>query len=168
MIKRITAMLLAIAIIFICFGSTVFAASEATASVPVVLTIDNTYRVINVTVPAVLPINITNGVLVTATNARIKNNSDVCSVKVSAVTVNDGDYEVGSYNNFSNEKKTFALKINGIPTEKAGRMDITEKSFPDIEPDGTLNLKYYAKVSGDANGTNKEIGSVIFTIDVAE
>ena len=54
---------------------TAFANKEATASVPVKLTVVNDYRSISVTVPASLPVEIYNGTVVTANNARITNNA---------------------------------------------------------------------------------------------
>lgn len=70
-LKTITAILLAIATLFSVSCVTAFANKEATASVPVKLTVANDYRSISVTVPASLPVEIYNGTVVTANNARI-------------------------------------------------------------------------------------------------
>ena len=86
-LKNLTAILLAIATVLSLSCVTAFAGKEATASVPVKLTVANDYRSISVTVPASLPVEIYNGTVVTANNARITNNAKVGSVKVKAVAV---------------------------------------------------------------------------------
>lgn len=165
--KKITAILLAIAVIFSMAVSSASAADEASASVPVLLTVSNNYRSLSVTVPASFPVNITNGTVLTAENARITNNNKVGSVKVKAVTVKDGDFLIGDYDNFSGTK-TIALKLNGISTKSAGKLSITDSAFPIIQPQNSLPIKYFAKVSGDASAMqNKEVAQVIFTIALA-
>lgn len=166
--KRLTAILLAISSIFIMAFTTASAADEASASVPVLLTVSNNYRSMSVTVPASFPVNITNGTVLTADNAKITNNNKVGSIKVKAVTVKDGDFKIGDYDNFSGNK-SIALKLNGIPTKSAGKLSITDSAFPAIQPQNSLPIKYFAKVSGDASAMkNKEVAQVIFTIALAE
>ncbi len=166
--KKITAVILAIALVFSVSSVSAFAASFAKASVPVKLTVSNEYRAISVTVPAAFPIEIVNGVLVTADNTKITNNAKYGSVKVTDVTVNDGSYKVGNYDNFSG-KKTVALKINGVPTKDAGSMQINSTAFPVIAAKNSIPLKYFAKVSADASTeNNSEIARVIFTIAIAD
>lgn len=46
--KRFFALFLSLALI-LCMGTTAFAASSTTATVPVTLTVDNQYRAVNVT-----------------------------------------------------------------------------------------------------------------------
>ena len=164
--KKIAAIILALALVFSFTTVNAFAGSYAKASVPVILTVSNEYRVVSVTVPASFPIEIVNGTVVTADNAKITNNAKYGSVKVSDVSVNDGTYRIGNYENFSG-KKTVALKINGIPTKGEGSMSISSTSFPVIAPQESLNLRYFAKVSKDAS-TEKdaEIAKVVFTITV--
>ena len=165
--KKITAILLAITVIFSMAVSSASAADEVSASVPVLLTVSNNYRSLSVTVPASFPVNITNGTVLTAENAKITNNNKVGSVKVKAVTVRDGDFLIGDYDNFSGNK-TIALKLNGIPTKSAGKLSITDSAFPIIQPQNSLPIKYFAKVSGDASAMqNKEVAQVIFTIALA-
>lgn len=165
--KKITAILLAIAVIFSMAVSSASAADEASASVPVLLTVSNNYRSLSVTIPASFPVNITNGTVLTAENAKITNNNKVGSVKVKAVTVKDGDFLIGDYDNFSGTK-TIALKLNGISTKSAGKLSITDSAFPIIQPQNSLPIKYFAKVSGDASAMqNKEVAQVIFTIALA-
>ena len=166
--KKLTAILLAISALFSVFSAAASANKEATASVPVKLTVINDYRSISVTVPASLPVEIYNGTVVTANNARITNNAKTGSVKVKAVSVNDGAFKIGDYDSFAGSK-TIALKINGISTNGSGNLEISKSAFPDIAPSESLPLSYFAKVSKDA-GTmkDKEVAKVIFTITTAE
>ena len=166
--KTITAILLAISALFSVFSLSAFANKEANASVPVKLTVINDYRSISVTVPASLPVEIYNGTVITANNARITNNSKTGSVKVKAVYVNDGAFKVGDYDSFSGVK-TIALKINGIATKGSGNLEITESAFPDIAPTESLPLNYFAKVSKDAGtAKDKEVAKVVFTITLVD
>lgn len=163
--KRFFALFLSLALI-LCMGTTAFAASSTTATVPVTLTVDNQYRAVNVTVPASLPVYVINGTVITADNAKITNNSKTGSVQVTAVKVTDGAYKVGSYDSFSGSK-TIALKINGCPTIGAGNLSIAGNAFPVITAGGSIPLTYFAKVSGDApNSDNVNAANVIFTIAI--
>jgi len=142
------------------------AETAATAVVPVTLTVANEYRAVNVTVPASLPVEVINGTVVTATNARITNNSGNGSVQVTGISVSDGAYKVGSYTCFSGAK-TIALKINGCPTEGSGSLAVSSSAFPVITAGSSQALTYFAKVSGDAaNAENVEAAQVIFTISI--
>ena len=67
--KSITAVVLALMLV-LSLGTTAFAASETTATVPVTLTVANEYRAVNVTVPASLPVYVINGTVVVADNAK--------------------------------------------------------------------------------------------------
>lgn len=165
MTKKIMAILLAVTVVFALCGYTASAYTEAKAEVPVVLTVTNDYRKISVTVPASLPIEIYNGTVITANNAKITNNTKTDSVRVSAVTVEKGSFNIGSYDSFSNKNNTVALKINGVATKDSGKLEITDKSFPLIEPSKSINLEYFAKISGNVKSMNgKEIAQVVFTI----
>ena len=164
-IKRLAALFLSLALLG---ASPVFAASTATATVPVTLTVSNEYRAVNVTVPASLPVEVINGVVVTADNARITNNSKTGSVRVTNISVTDGAYDVGSYENFSGSK-TIALKINDCPTVSSGKLSINRSAFPTIAGGESQKLTYYAKVSGDAvNESNVKAANVVFTIAITE
>ena len=159
--KKILASLLAL-----CLSLGAHAAGSTTATVPVTLTVDNEYRAVNVTVPASLPIEVINGTVLTAENARITNNSKSGSVRVSGVEVTDGAYKVGSYDSFSGSK-TIALKINSCVTKGAGKMSITKDAFPKIGAAQNLPLTYFAKVSGDApNSKDVQAANVVFTISI--
>ena len=165
--KRLMALVLSVTTI-LTLGITVFAAKSTTATVPVTLTVSNEYRAVNVTVPASFPVEVINGVVVTADNARITNNAKNGAVKITAISVTDGAYKVGSYDNFSGAQ-TIALKFNGCPTTGAGKLTITDQAFPVIKAGGSLPLTYFAKVSGDAQNTNGvEAAKVVFTISIVE
>ena len=165
--KKIAAMLVSAALM-LSLGITAFAATSTTATVPVTLTVSNEYRAVNVTVPASLPVHVINGTVVTADNAVIKNNSKVSAIQVTSVSVTDGAYKVGDYENFSG-KQTIALKINGCPTKGAGKLPITKNAFPVISANGSQALTYFAKVSGDApNADNVQAANVVFTISIVD
>ena len=91
--KSITAVVLALMLV-LSLGTTAFAASETTATVPVTLTVANEYRAVNVTVPASLPVYVINGTVVVADNARIINNSKSGAIQVTNISVTDGAYKV--------------------------------------------------------------------------
>lgn len=165
--KRILTWFLLIATVFM-LGVNVMAATSTTATVPVTLTVANEYRAVNVTVPASLPVHVINGTVVTADNAVIKNNSKVSAIQVTSVSVTDGAYKVGDYENFSG-KQTIALKINGCPTKGAGKLPVTENAFPVIGANGSQALTYFAKVSGDApNADDVQAANVVFTISIVD
>ena len=167
-LKKITAVILAMAALIPVSCVSAYAGKEATASVPVKLTVVNDYRSISVTVPASLPVEIYNGTVVTADNARITNNNGKGSVEIKSVAVTDGSFRVGDYDSFSGSR-TIALKINGTVTRGSGNMEISKSAFPDIAPSGSLPLSYFAKVSGDAGAMkDKEVAKVIFTISPVE
>ena len=119
--KKISALILSLLLV-VSLGTTAFAATSTTATVPVTLTVSNEYRSVNVTVPAALPVYVINGTVVVADNAKIINNSKTSAIQVTNVSVTDGAYKVGSYDNFSGSK-TIALKINGCTTKGSGALD---------------------------------------------
>ena len=163
--KRILTLLLALTLVC-AFATTAFAASDTTATVPVTLTVANEYRAVNVTIPASLPVEVINGVVVTADNAKIVNNSKTGAVQVTGISVTDGAYKVGNYDSFSGAK-TIALKINGCTTKGTGKLAISEATFPAIGAGGTQALTYFAKVSSDApNASDVEAAHVIITISI--
>ena len=165
--KRLSALLMAVFLV-ISLGITAFAGSSTTTTVPVTLTVTNEYRAVNVTVPASFPVEVINGVVITADNAKITNNAKTGSVQVTEISVTDGEYKVGSYDNFSGSG-TIALKFNGCPTTGSGKLNITDKAFPAIAAGESLLLTYYAKVSGDApNINNVQAANVVFTISIVD
>ncbi len=165
--KRLFALMMAV-VLAVGMSISSFAANSTTATVPVTLTVSNEYRAVNVTVPASFPVEVINGVVVTADNAKITNNAKSGAVKITAVSVTDGAYKVGSYDNFTGSQ-TIALKFNGCPTTGSGKLNITDKAFPAIRAGGNLPLTYFAKVSGDAQNTEGiEAAKVVFTISIVE
>ena len=85
---------------------------------------------------------------------------------MTALSVTDGAYKVGSYDSFSGSK-TIALKINSCVTKGAGKMRITKDAFPKIGAAQNLPLTYFAKVSGDApNSKDVQAANVVFTISI--
>ena len=165
--KSILAFLLSLMMVF-SLGMTAYAATSTTATVPVTLTVSNEYRAVNVTVPAALPVYVINGTVVTADNAVIRNNSQTSAIQVTSISVTDGAYKVGDYENFSGSS-TIALKINGCPTKGAGKLPITEKAFPVIGASGSQALTYFAKVSGDTpNADDVQAANVVFTISIVD
>lgn len=166
--KRKSFISLMLALLLVCSLSVSAFAAETTttATVPVTLTVANEYRAVNVTVPASMPVEVINGTVITATNAKITNNSKNGSVQVTGISVHDGAYKVGNYDSFSGAK-TIALKINGCTTKAPGSMAINSTAFPVISAGESQALTYYAKVSGDAvNGENVEAAQVVFTISI--
>ena len=167
-LKSAAAVILAAASIFSASCVSACAGREATASVPVKLTVVNDYKSISVTVPASLPVEIYNGTVVTADNAKITNNNGKGAVEIKSVAVTDGSFRIGDYDSFSGSR-TIALKINGTVTRGSGNMEISKSAFPDIAPSGSLPLSYFAKVSGDTGAMkDKEVAKVIFTISPVE
>lgn len=165
--KHLSALILAV-VLALSLGTTAFAAGSTTATVPVTLTVANEYRAVNVTVPASLPVYVINGTVVTADNAKITNNAKTGSIQVTAVSVTDGAYKVGSYDSFTGSK-TIALKINGCVTKGAGNMPITGAAFPVIAAGASQELTYYAKISGDApNADDVNAMNVVFTISIVD
>lgn len=158
--------LVLIIVVLLAFGITAFASGTTTATVPVTLTVDNQYRAVNVTVPAALPVQVINGVVITADSARITNNSRGSAIQVTGVSVTDGAYKIGNYLNFGGAN-TIALKINGCPTSASGPLLINETAFPVIRPSSALELEYFAKISADApNSANVHAANIIFTISI--
>lgn len=163
--KTIPAFILTLILLFTS-ATAAFAANSTTATVPVTLTVSNEYRAVNVTVPASLPVYVINGTVVVADTARITNNSRTGSVRVTGISVTDGAYRVGDYDSFGGSGM-IALRINGCPTRGSGKVAFDADAFPVIAPQGSMALKYSAKVSGDAqNAENVSAANVIFTISI--
>ena len=91
--KKLFSLLLAV--LMLCSLSvSAFAAETAQASVPVVLTVVNSVSPISVSVPACLPVTVLDGYVVTASNAVIENRAQSGAVRVVAVDVQPGEYEL--------------------------------------------------------------------------
>lgn len=132
--------------------------------VPVTLTVINAAQRISVTLPAALPVSVVDGTVVTATNAAITNNAETGSIRVTAVEVRPGAYEIGNYGNFGYETNTIALALNGCGTAQAGELPITQEAFPEIEAGKQLPIKYDAKVSAGSAVKAVTAATMVFTI----
>lgn len=146
-----------------------FAVAEQTTSIPVTLTVVNTVKNIDVTMPAALPISVTDGKVLTADNVNITNNSAIVGVEVVSISVENAAYEVASYSNFP-EKSTakIAMQINGCSTEGPGLLAISETAFPDIAPQVSLPINYKAKVSVSNDVSGLKVANVVFTLSATE
>ena len=136
--------------------------------VPVTLTVVNTEQRLSVTVPAALPVSVVDGYVVTATNAAIRNTADSGSIQVTAVEVQPGACDIGSYEDFSGEAGFIALSLNGCPTQGAGDLALTDEAFPAIEAGQALAIQYQAKVGGSGEVSAVKAATVVFTIAAAE
>ena len=161
--KKSLALLLALALIF-AFPVTASAAETTEAKVPVTLTVVNTVSPISCTVPAALPVSLIDGYVVCANNAAITNTGKTGAIKVTKVDVQAGTFEIGNFDDFSAEKNSIALSINGCNTKGAGALTLVDGAFPAIAAEKNLAIRYKAKVSANEAVTNINAATVIFTI----
>ena len=161
--KKSLALLLALALIF-AFPVTASAAETTEAKVPVTLTVVNTVSPISCTVPAALPVSLIDGYVVCANNAAITNTGKIGAIKVTKVDVQAGTFEIGNFDDFSAEKNSIALSINGCNTKGAGALTLVDGAFPAIAAEKNLAIRYKAKVSASEAVTNVNAATVIFTI----
>ena len=160
--KLITFLLALTMILSLSVGAS--AAETTEARVPVTLTVVNTVAPISCTVPAALPVSLVDGYVVCANNASITNNGKVSSIRVTKIEVTPGAFEIGNYDNFSANKNSIALNINGCQTRGAGALTLAENAFPAIPAEKSLAIRYKAKVSASEAVTNINAATVIFTI----
>ncbi len=160
--KLITFLLALTMILSLSVGAS--AAETTEARVPVTLTVVNTVAPISCTVPAALPVSLVDGYVVCANNASITNNGKVGSIRVTKIEVTPGAFEIGNYDNFSANKNSIALNINGCQTRGAGALTLAENAFPAIPAEKSLAIRYKAKVSASEAVTNINAATVIFTI----
>ena len=160
--KLITFLLALTMILSLSVGAS--AAETTEARVPVTLTVVNTVAPISCTVPAALPVSLVDGYVVCANNASITNNRKVGSIRVTKIEVTPGAFEIGNYDNFSANKNSIALNINGCQTRGAGALTLAENAFPAIPAEKSLAIRYKAKVSASEAVTNINAATVIFTI----
>ena len=150
-------------------GLALSASAAQTHEVPVTLTVVNTQQRISVTVPASLPVSAVDGVVVTATNAAVRNTAEEGAVRIAAVTVNDGTLTVGDYENFDDASgNTIALELNGCPTRGAGALTITEEAFPAIEAGEALTIQYQARVGDSGEACAVQAATLVYIIAAAE
>ena len=139
--KKSLALLLALALIF-AFPVSASAAETTEARVPVTLTVVNTVSPISCTVPAALPVSLVDGYVVCANNAAITNTGKTGAIKVTKVDVQAGTFEIGSYDDFSAGKNSIALSINGCSTKGAGALTLADGTFPAINAEKSLAIRY--------------------------
>ena len=161
--KKLITFLLALTMI-LSLATGAAAAETTEARVPVTLTVVNTVAPISCTVPAALPVSLVDGYVVCANNASITNNGKVGSIRVTKIEVTPGAFEIGNYDNFSANKNSIALNINGCQTKGAGALTLAENAFPAIPAEKSLAIRYRAKVSASEAVTNVNAANVIFTI----
>ena len=160
--KLITFLLALTMILSLSVGAS--AAETTEARVPVTLTVVNTVAPISCTVPAALPVSLVDGYVVCANNASITNNGKVGSIRVTKIEVTPGAFEIGKYDNFSANKNSIALNINGCQTRGAGALTLAENAFPAIPAEKSLAIRYKAKVSASEAVTNINAATIVFTI----
>ena len=163
--KLITFLLVLTIILSLSVGAS--AAETTEARVPVTLTVVNTVSPISCTVPACLPVSLVDGYVVCANNAAITNTGKIGAIKVTKVDVQAGTFEIGNFDDFSAEKNSIALSINGCNTKGAGALTLVDGAFPAISAEKSLAIRYKAKVSASEAVTNINAATVIFTIAAA-
>ena len=161
--KKLITFLLALTMI-LSLTAGVSAAETTEARVPVTLTVVNTVAPISCTVPAALPVSLVDGYVVCASNAAITNTAKTGSIKVTKVDVQAGTFEIGNFDDFSANKNSIALSINGCNTKGAGSLTLIDGAFPAIAAEKNLAIRYKAKVSANEAVTNVNAATVIFTI----
>ena len=160
--KLITFLLALIMILSLSVGAS--AAETTEARVPVSLTVVNTVSPISCTVPAALPISLVDGYVVCANNAAITNTGKTGAIRVTKVDVQAGTFEIGNFDDFSAGKNSIALSINGCSTKGAGALTLADGTFPAINAEKSLAIRYKAKVSASEAVTNVNAATIVFTI----
>ena len=161
--KKLITFLLALTMI-LSLSVGVSAAETTEARVPVTLTVVNTVSPISCTVPAALPVSLVDGYVVCANNAAITNTGKNGAIKVTKVDVQAGAFEIGNFDDFSAGKNSIALSINGCSTKGAGALTLADGTFPAINAEKSLAIRYKAKVSASEAVTNVNAATIVFTI----
>ena len=161
--KKLITLLLALTMI-LSLSVGVSAAETTEAKVPVTLTVVNTVSPISCTVPAALPVSLVDGYVVCANNAAITNTGKNGAIKVTKVDVQAGAFEIGNFDDFSAGKNSIALSINGCSTKGAGALTLADGTFPAINAEKSLAIRYKAKVSASEAVTNVNAATIVFTI----
>lgn len=161
--RLITSLMLGIVLVIPCLAAG--SGDQQTTSIPVMLTIVNTVKNIDVTMPAAFPVSVVDGKVLTATNVEIKNNSEKMGVEITSIKVTDGNYKVADFAAFpATGSGKIALDINGCSTKSAGELAITKQAFPDIDPLNGLAINYNAKVLATGEVKGEKAANVIFTL----
>ena len=161
--KKLITFLLALTMI-LSLSVGVSAAETTEAKVPVTLTVVNTVSPISCTVPAALPVSLVDGYVVCANNAAITNTGKNGAIKVTKVDVQAGAFEIGNFDDFSAGKNSIALSINGCSTKGAGALTLADGTFPAINAEKSLAIRYKAKVSASEAVTTVNAATIVFTI----
>ena len=161
--KKLITFLLALTMI-LSLSVGVSAAETTEAKVPVTLTVVNTVSPISCTVPAALPVSLVDGYVVCANNAAITNTGKNGAIKVTKVDVQAGAFKIGNFDDFSAGKNSIALSINGCSTKGAGALTLADGTFPAINAEKSLAIRYKAKVSASEAVTNVNAATIVFTI----
>ena len=161
--KKVITLLLTLAII-LSLAVGVSAAETTEARVPVTLTVVNTVAPISCTVPAALPVSLVDGYVVCANNAAITNTGKNGAIRVTKVDVQAGTFEIGNFDDFSAGKNSIALSINGCSTKGAGALTLADGTFPAINAEKSLAIRYKAKISASEAVTNVNAATIVFTI----
>ena len=141
------------------------AESEQTTTIPVTLTVINTVKNIDVTMPAALPVSVLDGKVMTADNVSITNNSTKIGIEIASIAIENAAYTVESYDNFpNNSRQKIGMQINGCSTTGPGLLTLNNTSFPIVKPLESLPINYKAKVSDSNNVSSLKVASVIFTL----
>lgn len=147
---------------------------SGSGSVPVILTAEA--ATFSVTVPASLPISVdSNGVVTTAENAKIVNNSHGAVVVTGMSIKGQEGWTTVDYDNVNMQServgtKKVAFEINGEKTTGEDAISFNPLNFPKIDGKNItdtdeLNITYNAKVPAQVNAlTDEKIVNVIFTI----
>lgn len=144
-------------------------ATEQSTTIPVTLTVINSVKNIDVTMPAAMPVSVLDGKVLTADNVAITNNSAKVDVEIVSVTVENGSYTVADYEAFPDQSQAqIAMQINGCSTKGPGALDISGQSFPNVAAGTSLPINYKAKVSDSADVSGLKVANVIFTLRAAE
>ena len=161
--KKLITFLLALTMI-LSLTAGVSAAETTEARVPVTLTVVNTVSPISCTVPAALPVSLVDGYVVCANNAAITNTGKNSAIRVTKVDVQAGTFEIGNFDDFTASKNSIALSINGCSTKGAGALTLADGTFPAINAEKSLAIRYKAKVSASEAVTNVNAATIVFTI----
>ena len=161
--KKLITLLLALTMI-LSLATGASAAETTEARVPVTLTVVNVAAPISCTVPACLPVSLVDGYVVCANNAAITNTGKNGAIRVTKVDVQAGTFEIGNFDDFSAGKNSIALSINGCSTKGAGALTLADGTFPAINAEKSLAIRYKAKVSASEAVTNVNAATIVFTI----
>ena len=164
--KRILSLICAMALTSsLAAGASAASDKEKTMSIPVTLSVVHTAQSIDVTLPAALPVSVVDGKAYSADNLAIRNNSKSTSVRITNISVTNGEYRVASYTSFpSSQKSVIALRINGCETTAAGSMKINESAFPAVAAGASMPIRYDAKVSESGDVSGIRAANVVFTL----